>query len=352
MLFSYSFYLSSLFVCVFFAYWGSKYDLKPLLYLLILFLACITGFRGYEVGIDTTNYIKIWDNMLVGTPVYIELGFQWLICYLQKITANPTILFFICSLITYSCFVLRLWDFKNIASFPLMIAILFMLVLMPSMNVMRQYCAIAIIFYSTRFLFWKKYTKYIVGIVLASLLHYSALIAISFWGFELLEWKNLPLLKRRVYLILIVVLLFFVQMIYFFVMTEYGHYFEDKEEKLGILTLAKIFFIITSAFLSGIWRKKILSGNDKFIIKISFWMYLLGVLIESLGYFFPYMRRIGLPFSIFAVLYWGILFRNTKNMTLNFVYFIALFLFVGLPFLLSMVDNGFGTMPYSFFIKI
>lgn len=286
MLFSYSFYLSSLFVCVFFAYWGSKYDLKPLLYLLILFLACITGFRGYEVGIDTTNYIKIWDNMLVGTPVYIELGFQWLICYLQKITANPTILFFICSLITYSCFVLRLWDFKNIASFPLMIAILFMLVLMPSMNVMRQYCAIAIIFYSTRFLFWKKYTKYIVGIVLASLLHYSALIAISFWGFELLEWKNLPLLKRRVYLILIVVLLFFVQMIYFFVMTEYGHYFEDKEEKLGILTLAKIFFIITSAFLSGIWRKKILSGNDKFIIKISFWMYLLGVLIESLGYFF------------------------------------------------------------------
>ena len=138
MLFSYSFYLSSLFVCVFFAYWGSKYDLKPLLYLLILFLACITGFRGYEVGIDTTNYIKIWDNMLVGTPVYIELGFQWLICYLQKITANPTILFFICSLITYSCFVLRLWDFKNIASFPLMIAILFMLVLMPSMNVMRR----------------------------------------------------------------------------------------------------------------------------------------------------------------------------------------------------------------------
>ncbi len=81
-------------MCVFFAYWGSKYDLKPLLYLLILFLACITGFRGYEVGIDTTNYIKIWDNMLVGTPVYIELGFQWLICYLQKITANPTILFF------------------------------------------------------------------------------------------------------------------------------------------------------------------------------------------------------------------------------------------------------------------
>ncbi len=45
------------------------------------------------------------------------------------------------------------------------------------------------------------------------------------------------------------------------------------------------------------------------------------------------MSRIGLPFSIFAVLYWGILFRNTKkNMTLNFVYFIALFLFVGLPF--------------------
>ena len=352
MLFSYSFYLSSLFVCVFFAYWGSKYDLKPLLYLLILFLACITGFRGYEVGIDTTNYIKIWDNMLVGTPVYIELGFQWLICYLQKITANPTILFFICSLITYSCFVLRLWDFKNIASFPLMIAILFMLVLMPSMNVMRQYCAIAIIFYSTRFLFWKKYTKYIVGIVLASLLHYSALIAISFWGFELLEWKNLPLLKRRGYLIVTVELLFFVQRIYLFVRTEHGHYFEDKEEKLGILTLAKIFFIITSAFLSGIWRKKILSGNDKFIIKISFWMYLLGVLIESLGYFFPYMSRIGLPFSIFAVLYWGILFRNTKNMTLNFVYFIALFLFVGLPFLLSMVDNGFGTMPYSFFIKI
>ncbi len=168
-----------------------------------------------------------------------------------------------------------------------MIAILFMLVLMPSMNVMRQYCAIAIIFYSTRFLFWKKYTKYIVGIVLASLLHYSALIAISFWGFELLEWKNLPLLKRRVYLILIVVLLFFVQMIYFFVMTEYGHYFEDKEEKTRNIDIGKNLFYYYFRFsFRNLEKKKILSGNDKFIIKISFWMYLLGVLIESFRLFF------------------------------------------------------------------
>lgn len=347
MLISYLFYFLSLFICVFLAYCGDKYKSRKLLYLLILFVTSITGFRGNEVGIDTPNYIEIWDNILYGKTVYVEIGFQWFICLLQKITTNPVMLFFTCSLIIYSCFILRLWDFRNSASFPFMIAVLFMLVLMPSMNVMRQYCAVAIIFYSTKYLFTQRYIKYIGGIIFASLFHLSALIAISFLGLELLEWKKLSMQKRIFYSFLVVLFLLLGSLIYSFVLSEYGHYFENKEENLGILTLAKACFIVFSAFLSGLWRKKTLDENNKYIIKVSFSMYLLGVSIESLGYFFPYMSRIGIPFSIFSVLYWGILFRQTKNVVLNFIYFIALLLFVALPFLLSMVTNGFGTMPYS-----
>ena len=70
--------------------------------------------------------------------------------------------------------------------------------------------------------------------------------------------------------------------------------------------------------------------------------------LQSLGYFFQYMGRVGLLFSIWGIVFWGVLFKLTKHKLLIIVYFLALLLFVAWPFISSMLGNSLGVMPYSF----
>lgn len=102
---------------------------KIYVWLIVLFLVFIAGFRGEEVGIDTPNYIEIWDRLLIGGIAYQEVGFQFIITSLQHITDNPTYMFLVCSSIIYPLIIFRLWDFRKVASFTFMIAMFFFIVL-------------------------------------------------------------------------------------------------------------------------------------------------------------------------------------------------------------------------------
>ena len=313
----------------------------------------VTGFRSEDVGIDTPNYIEYWDAMSSDGLIFIELGFQYLIILLQKISSHPTLLFLTCSFIIYYLIIKRLWDFRAIASFPMMIAVLYTFSLMASMNIMRQYCAIAIIFYSTRFLFERQYLKFFIGVILATLLHTSGLSAIALLGFELFWWNKLSRTKKFFFICALIFLPFIILQLYNLITSEYGQYFEDEKQSLGLLTLLKFVFILISFYCSKLWRKRvnIVSygiGGYNYVIKFIFLTCLLGVTLESLAYFFPFMGRIGLPFSIFGVIYIGILFKMTRKALLKYCYFIAFLILYGMPFLLSMLANGYGTMPYSF----
>lgn len=353
MLFSYLFFISSLSICSLFAYLADKYNSKLVRNLLICFLVLITGFRSVEVGIDSANYAEIWDAVLVGIPVFLEVGFQMLIQFLQRISTNPTILFVTCSIITFDLLIIRLWDFRNVASFTVMILVLFMLVVMPSMNTMRQYCAVSIVFYGTKFLFQKKYLKFILSVLIATSLHTSSLLGIVFIGFELLDWKQFSFLRKTCFVLLIIIGLSLAGLAYNYIISEYGHYFEDAEAHLGLLTIGSLLFIILAFGASKLNRKKIGFNSieiskSHFLILVSFVAYIFGMFLQSLGYFFQYMGRVGLLFSIWGIVFWGVLFKLTKHKLLIIVYFLALLLFVAWPFISSMLGNSLGVMPYSF----
>lgn len=353
MLFSYLFYLFVLFACIVIACLADKYNSTKLRNLLIGLLVGVTGFRGYEVGIDTPHYVDIWDAVMWDLPVYQELGFQYLIRILQEVSTNPTTLFVTCSVIIYLPIIIRLWDFRRIASFPIMIAVLYMLFFMQSMNTMRQYCAISIVFFFTRYLFQKQYLKYCLGVLLASSLHASSLLGFFFLGFEVLKWKSFSFRRKIFFAFFVIVGLIFGVVAYRFAYDRYGHYFEEQEKSLGVLTILLFFAISCSYCMSKLWKKRVgiepaeINGN-KFIIKVSFVSYIVGVFLQSLGYFFPFVSRISLLFVAFGIVFWGILFKLTVRKSLKVIYFLLMIILVGLPFALSIYGNGFGTMPYSF----
>ena len=351
MLFSYIFYISSLFFSVALAYWADKYNSRLLRNMLIGYWVIMTGFRGYEVGIDTGNYVEMWYTTLIGAPVYCEIGFQWLMQLLQRYSQSPTILFVICSIITFGLLIVRLWDFRKIASFSMMIAVLYMLVVLPSMNTMRQFCAISIVFFCTRYLFRKQYLKFLLGIVGASFLHTSSLLGILFIGFELLEWKQFTFKKKVCYVILILTGLFLSGLAYDLVYSEYGHYFENETVKPGILTTGLFLFITFAYVTSNLNKKRCITfcaiDKSHFLIQVSFVAYIIAIILQSLGYFFQYMDRIGLIYSIWGVVFWGILFKLTKRRSLTILFFMAMLLFVAYPFILILTSNSLKVLPYS-----
>lgn len=346
-------YCSFMFLSIGIAYLADKYNSIVLRNILILFLIVITGFRGHEVGIDTPNYIETWDKIMLDIPVFSEIGFQWLILLLQKFTLNPTALFVTCSAIIFSFLIIRLWDFRTIASFSVMIAVLYMIVVMRSMNVMRQYCAISIIFFSTRYLFQKGYLKFILGVIVATLFHTSSLLAISFLGFELLNWQHLSSLKKFFFSLLIMLGTCVSVVGYNLVYLKYGDYFQNYEANLGMLTTILIIFIFFSFFGSKMWKKRIGFSIETILkhqywIKIFFVAYLIGIILQSLGYFFSYMDRIGLIFSTWGIVFWGALFKLTISRSLKLLYALSLLVLIGWPFGVAIISNGYGTVPYTF----
>lgn len=351
MLHSLLFYFILLFVCTIVSYLADKYNSKTILYFLISVFVFFTGFRGEEVGIDTVGYVETWNEALYGHLLFTELGFQFLIYFLQIFTDNEVFLFLTCSLIIYVLIILRLWDFRNIASFPIMILALYMLVFMQSMNIMRQFCGVAIVFYFTRYLFNRQYIRYLLGLIIATSFHTSSILGLSLFGLEILNWKRFSKKRKMIFILLLLLVSIVGCLIFKIVYTKYGHYFIDTEVNVGVLTFVKFIFIIISYYLSKISCKAIAFEKNgyyinSFVINAVVLLYLLGVIVESLGYFFPFMNRVGLIYSFWGIIFWGILFKMTRRIQLKCIYLVSMAVLLGVPFLLAIIFNGFGTVPY------
>lgn len=346
-------YIVILIAVVYLSYVAQKFNSKSLACCVAIIFIFFYGCRNEYVGKDTYAYRMMWDDVLNSSYSYVEIGFQWLIHCLSLVSSESTILFIGCAVIIYSLIIMRLWEWRFLASFPAAISVLYMAHFLPSMNIMRQYCAAAIIFYFVKYLISRKPYKFIVGVVLASLIHFSSIIAALFFLImNFSRWKELTVKERKVYLLLTILFLVVLWFIYSLMIVKYGHYLGKGINDFGLLGVIKILFIIGSFWISKLWVRNYNNVNNillpNLLIKVSFVAYFLGTLLECLGYFMPILSRVGLYFSIFGVLYWGILFRCTRRQFTRMIYVCALLIIVGVPFIQSIVNNGYGTTPYSF----
>ena len=315
----------------------------------------IVGCRGTNVGLDTPAYITTWENILYGNPVFIEPGFIYLSKCVQFISTNSSFLFIICAIITYSLIINRLWSYRSIASFPTMIAALFMMYLMSSMNTMRQYVAIAIIFFSIKYIIENKPIKFVLGILLATMFHTSSLLAVVYLGVDFFRWSTISRTRKIIWGCIIISMPLIIKLLLSLAKNEYSGYFSSSSNsEAGLLTIATLLFVVISFIISKLWLKgnihntNCIEFNENILIKISFWAYILGILLQSIGYFFEYMWRIGLPFSFLGIVYWGLLMKNTRSNFTKFIYSVIFLLLIGYPFFISIINNGHGTVPYQF----
>lgn len=311
--------------------------------IIIVLLSFVIGFRGEFVGIDTPVYYEKMTYILYGYENYIygmEDTFKYFCINLLKICPEVTFAIFIIATLTISLIVYRLWDFKNIASYPMMMLVFCCCFMFYSFNIMRQMCAVAIVFYATRYLDKKEIMKFLIIASASLIFHYSGVLCILYLGIYLFLEKNL----RKLIMISSVAILAFLIMHYLgiidYLMIKQQAYFNYSNNRFGYFLPLKCFlFIVSYLFCDN--KNKIYNRT----LEMSFIASLLGLFLTSIGYVFAFMERIGLYFYLYETCFIGILSYKQKYSTIFLLIYVMMIL---VEFILAMLSNSQGQVPYTF----
>lgn len=346
---TYFIYIGTFIIACLLARVAERTNEKKFVWGIIFVLSLISGLRNETVGIDTYNYLNAFEQIINGR-LELAYGMEWsfrYICYaLSFVIKNAQIYFILFSVVTNTLIVLRLFQMCNWISFTWSIIIYYTMFFMMSMNLARQFMAIAIVFYATKYLQQGKGIKFLLCVLMASFIHQTAIIGFIYFFFNILLWDTLKK-KQKYFTLLFMVMSPFALVYVGNIIGSYKKYFDVVTFDVGIVIFIKFIMLFSSLFLLNITK------DDKFgevavLRKFSIIAYVLGLLLTSLGYVFKYVDRIGLYFYIFEAVYIGYIFKqkNTRN---NLMLKMLVFSVSAIYFVRSVFGDGQGQSPYLFF---
>ena len=350
---------------------AEKHDKFKYLSIVVVILTVIAGFRSESVGIDTTSYIQKMTYIANGNPELafgLEQGFKILVKYLLKISSSYTLFFTLVAAFTNYLIIKRLWDYRYIASVPCMMLCYYAGFYGYTFNIMRQFLAIAIIFYSSKLLDKRKYIPFALIVILCSFfIHQSSIICIGFIATDLFMWKNLSKWQKNLIGMGLIILPIAFCCVASRLFSKYTGYFEIMSCNIGFMVLAKVLFFVVSLYVSRyilipkLSPEQIDSDYQEYRMRKATTIYYpIGLLLTAIGYFYPFMDRIGLYYMFFECIYFGMLLKvNLKNSVVcinnytqktvndnSLVYLLLILLLVGYNFFTDIFNNAQGIVPY------
>lgn len=354
---SYILYIGVLALCWLLAFMADRKNSKVYVWLTIIVITLFAGLRNYSVGIDTPSYVRKFDLIAEGSLRYaygLEESFKYICAFVLAIFRSNTVLLTVLAFITNVCLIWRFWDFRNISSFSCMVSCYYMGFFFMSLNGIRQFCAIAILVYATKYLIRHQHFRYIILVLAASAFHRSALIGSIFLAFELLRWRDLTPRKKVLFISIAaaspVILIYSLGSL-----SRYAGYFENVLVNIGLMVPLKLmFFTATVLFVFVLYGRRKhfknwdeLNKEDHGNLLLGIICYFAGLCLIFLSYFIPVMNRVGWYFTIYEGFYMGMLVKTKVPLhKLAFVYCIMFIL--GYGFIDALNNNAQGMMPYKF----
>ena len=224
-----------------------------------------------------------------------------------------------------------------------------------SMNVMRQFVAIAIVFCATKYLINRKYIHYLAGVLIAAMFHQTAYIGIALVLIELFDWKALSQKQKTLFPFIA----FLSPAGFYFIiqkMLKYEKYLRNANVDIGTMVFIKLLFLVATVIYLFVFKgegnyltkkSKMTNENKRNILLICI-SYFIGVCFALSSYIIYALNRVGWYFIIFESVYFGMLVKGKNPLNkMVFIYFITFIM--GYSFIHSMTHNSQGTMPYLFF---
>ena len=236
-------------------------------------LVFFSGFRG-DFSTDYSTYTWLYYNIgeqsfkdviLNRNNTHSELLFRILNKFLHSLGANEVVLFFVLSLIIVTLVMKAIIETSESVWFSSLMFVTTGLYFL-SFNQVRVVLAGSLVFWGMRFLYSKKIKEYVFVVLLASLLHTSALIMLLFILIDVIKMSKK---LQMIYVFLILIICFWVllniretlQIVTNIIYTAYG-----KEDSYGMHEGLAITSIVIPIFLGIVvlfLRKKIDYQNRK-----------------------------------------------------------------------------------------
>ena len=312
--------------------------------LLGLFLVILFAGGRYHVGTDINTYMSRFISFQ-NTPwlIVFRTNFELLYVTIAKISysigGRVLVLSIFASLIVIPTYITLVRFYPRCAIEVALLTFMFSFY-SASFNVTKQYIATAIIFYFVQNVFNNKPIRFCIGVLLATMVHSTAILSILIW-FMWDHEKNCPisLTKRLVVILGAIIAVFTYQyLIDFFasrfsMFAEYVSYseFSDRGKNrdfwLGIMELIILYFFVRN-----------LSQYDT---RIQFFLdlYVIAILIGITGFSHPQVKRIAYYFAFPAKIvlfgYLPLSFTRDSGFFIKFciwLYLIARFILVAYIF--------------------
>lgn len=335
-------------VCFFIAKYAETFNSKKAVWVVVMLFSLIAGMRAVSVGIDTKTYDAVFSFVSSGglKSIYgIENSFIYICAGLLHIWENNHFLFFAFALVSHGLIIFRIWQDREAISFRWSILFYYVVFFAFSLNGLRQFVAVAIVFFATSFVKKGEYIKFAVIVLLATLFHTSAIVGLGYLFFEIVYTKYFDA-KRKLYIFLFLCVGGAVALAVIpGIINQYFDYFSRAAASLGFMMIAKFIMLVLSSRV----LESASDEDQKYYCSSLRWNYFVGLLLNSLSYVFLYAGRVGMYFYIFEPIYIGYLFK-TKNKTLWVLLFkIGYALLMLYNFYITLKSSANGEIPYLFF---
>ena len=348
------FYFAICFLLLFFATRiEKKNNIRFFMLMLILTLTLVSGLRHQTVGIDTSGYVglisRLRDGYFLKLNNISEQGFISLSYLLVNVSSGYTFALLIYSLITNTLIILRLYDYKNTASFTWSVFIYYMVFYFATFNTIRQWIAMALIFFGTRYI-GKSIIKFLIFVVLAVLMHASAIFALFYIP---LYYFSLNANSRKVTIRKFAMIIFAIAagaFVYITMANKYSSYLASS--LYGDVSWVNIFLILFMCFIilydnNGkiVIRMNTCTagGNETKGIKYESLAFFVGIVLTLMVFFARYADRIGQYFLLFELVFFSHYIKKEKTRAITIVFVLALCLYLRI---FSFVSSGYGEIPY------
>lgn len=334
-----------------------KITKKFFITLVILILALFAGLRDITVGKDTWAYIRAIQSSSSNYSgelfyKYYEGGFGILIKILVWFLKDPHYVIGIIALLTNALIVKTLWHFRDNYSFSFSVFLYYTLYYFETYNILRQYLAMAILFYAIRFVLEKRYVIFVMFALLSASIHGAALIGLVFIPIHIIVEKKIPMKYKVLFGLSITAFALFSSNILDMIgvtstiekyQTYYIHGGTGRNINIGFFFLIRFAIVLFSFY--------ILKNNgfkeyrySKYIILLN----LLGTVLTMGGYIYSFAGRLGTYATIFEIILWSMLIKiKSKSFVplLRIIFItLSLYLFYG-----GLKGSTQGHMPYRLF---
>lgn len=326
---------------------------KYYLWVLIILLTVLSGFRGSTVGVDTPSYYYSIEYGFPYSWMFREEGFRFISRFIMDNTGNAQLVFVLCAFITNTLILLRFWDFKDEVRLDVVILLYLLIYYGNSMNIMRQMVSVAFIFYGTRFLKQNKYIPFGILFIIAFEFHRSSLLAV---GLVLIHfWEKMSKKQKQILALpFVLIILGAAAYVARYLLSDIGAYSSQAVSNINITYCYRL-FVTLFALVLNYSNKRVVLGNRTSGIRENYkfdrntvLFMLIGLLFEGLSMFFAFVGRTGLYYLMYEPIFWGTAAKRTKNGKL---YTTLIFVFAIYMFMLLVFRNDGRLFPYYIYFN-